>query len=128
MIFKICAMIGTIAIALTNPTLAQDSRWGNLANLSFPNSYPAEETTAKLNEELLFQRATQVYLWALPAVNLMAMKEASEGAFGGGYNVFPVWKERLNAKTLVTTPNSDVIYAMTYIDVGKDGPLVIEVP
>jgi hypothetical protein len=23
-----------------------------------------------------------------------------------------IWKERLNAKTLVTTPNSDVIYAM----------------
>jgi hypothetical protein len=33
-----------------------------------------------------------------------------------------------NAKTLVTTPNSDVIYAMGYVDVGLDGPLVIEVP
>jgi hypothetical protein len=32
------------------------------------------------------------------------------------------------AKTLVTTPNSDVIYAMGYVDLGKDGPLVIEVP
>jgi hypothetical protein len=39
-----------------------------------------------------------------------------------------VWKKRLNAKTLVTTPNSDVIYAMSYIDVGKDGPMVIEIP
>jgi hypothetical protein len=28
----------------------------------------------------------------------------------------------------VTTPNSDVIYAMTYLDVGKDGPLVFEAP
>jgi hypothetical protein len=34
----------------------------------------------------------------------------------------------MDAKTLVTTPNSDVIYAMGYVDVGKDGPLVIEVP
>jgi len=39
-----------------------------------------------------------------------------------------VWKERLNAKTLITTPNSDVIYAMGYVDRGKDGPLVIELP
>jgi hypothetical protein len=27
-------------------------------------------------------------------------------------------------KTLVTTPNSDVIYAMSYVDLGKDGPIV----
>src|SRR6516164_4425702 len=31
-------------------------------------------------------------------------------------------------KTLVTTPNSDVIYAMSYVDLGKDGRLVFEAP
>jgi hypothetical protein len=36
----------------------------------------------------------------------------------------PVWKKRLDAKTLVTTPNSDVIYAMSYLDLGKDRPIV----
>ena len=45
-----------------------------------------------------------------------------------GYNVLPIWKKRLNAKTLVTTPNSDVIYAMSYVDLGKDGPLVFDAP
>ena len=30
-----------------------------------------------------------------------------------------VAKKRLDAKTLVTTPNSDVIYAMSYLDLGK---------
>lgn len=29
---------------------------------------------------------------------------------------------------LVTTPNSDVLYAMSYVDLGKDGPLVMEAP
>src|SRR5262249_15414672 len=38
------------------------------------------------------------------------------------------WKKRLDAKTLVTTPNSDVIYAMSYVDLAKDGPLVFEAP
>ena len=28
----------------------------------------------------------------------------------------------------MTTPNSDVIYAMNYIDVGRDGPMVMEAP
>ncbi|UCF29664.1 MAG: DUF1254 domain-containing protein, partial [Chloroflexota bacterium] len=38
-----------------------------------------------------------------------------------------IWKGRLKATTKVTTPNSDVIYAMGYVDL-KDGPVVIEVP
>ncbi len=56
------------------------------------------------------------------------MKIGSEKIFGAGYNVLPIWKKRLDAKTLVTTPNSDVIYAMSYVDLGKDGPLVLEAP
>ena len=43
---------------------------------------------------------------------MWAMKEGSEDKFGKGYNVLPIWKKRLDAMTLVTTPNSDVIYAM----------------
>ena len=56
------------------------------------------------------------------------MKFGSEKTFGAGYNVLPVWKKRLDAKTLVTTPNSDVIYAMSYVDLGETGPLVFEAP
>src|ERR1035441_3915330 len=56
------------------------------------------------------------------------MKSGSEKVFGSGYNVLPIWKRSLDAKTLVTTPNSDVVYAMSYVDLGKDGPLVFEVP
>jgi hypothetical protein len=65
-------------------------------------------------------------IWALPLINTLGMKVGSEAAFGAGYNVLPVWKKRLDAKTLVTTPNSDVIYAMGYLDLGKDGPMVFE--
>ncbi len=77
---------------------------------------------------MLFQRATQTYLWAMPLINTLGMKEGSERVFGAGYNVLPIWRKRLGAKTLVTTPNSDVIYAMSYVDLGKDGPLVFEAP
>ena len=48
----------------------------------------------------MFQRATQTYLWALPLINTLGMKVGSEKAFGAGYNVLPVWKKRLDAKTL----------------------------
>ena len=67
-------------------------------------------------EELAFQQATQTYLWAMPLINTLGMKFGSEKVFGAGYNILPVWKERLDPKTLVTTPNSDVLYAMGYVD------------
>jgi hypothetical protein len=103
-------------------------RYRDLAASPFMENRPTGETTATLRDELLFQRATQTYLWALPLLNTLGMKEGSEQIFGAGYNVLPVWKKRLDAKTLITTPNSDVIYAMSYLDLGVDGPLVFEAP
>ncbi|HWC19086.1 MAG TPA: DUF1254 domain-containing protein [Terriglobales bacterium] len=124
------AALGLVACnqpAQHTPTSSQ-SHSNQMANLPFAENRPTPETTQTLRDELFFQRATQTYLWALPLINTMGMKSGSEKVFGAGYNVLPIWKKRLDAKTLVTTPNSDVIYAMSYVDLGKDGPLVFEAP
>src|SRR5262249_33383363 len=105
---------------------AQMDRYDALANSAMHENRPTAETGKLLKAELLFQRATQTYLWALPLISTLGMKTGSEQQFGAGYNILPVWKKRLDAKTLVTTPNSDVIYAMSYLDLGKDGPMVFE--
>ena len=102
-------------------------RFEELANLPFEENVATDESAQALLDELYFQRAVQVYLWALPAMNIVAMKEGSEKTFGAGYNVMPVWRKRLDPKTLVTTPNSDVVYAMAFLDLKKDGPMVVEV-
>ena len=104
------------------------SRFDALANLPFEQNRPTPETAKTLMEELRFQQATQAYLWALPLINTLGMKFGSEATFGAGYNVLPIWKDRLDPKTLVTTPNSDVIYAMSYVDMGETGPIVFEAP
>jgi hypothetical protein len=97
-----------------------------IAALPLVENRATAETAQTLRDELLYQRATQTYLWALPLINTLGMQRGSEQTFGAGYNILPVWKKRLDARTLVTTPNSDVIYAMSYVDLGKDGPLVFE--
>jgi hypothetical protein len=119
-----------IAIALVHGVAvpAEPLRFESLSSLPFSENRPTPETARTLRDELLFQRATQAYLWALPLMNTLGMKVGSEKVFGAGSNVLPVWKKRLDAKTLVTTPNSDVIYAMGYVDLGRDGPLVFEAP
>jgi hypothetical protein len=117
-----------IFISAAGSAHAQTERYEALADSPMVENRPTPETAKLLKDELLFQRGTQIYLWALPLINTLGMKVGSEKAFGAGYNVLPVWKKRLDAKTLVTTPNSDVIYAMSYLDVGKDGPMVFEAP
>jgi len=121
-------LAAALVCAVTVTTAPAQSQFDKLANTPFAENRPTKETAQTLRDELLFQRATQAYLWALPLINTLGMKDGSEKVFGAGYNVLPVWKKRLDAKTLVTTPNSDVIYAMSYVDLGKTGPLVFEVP
>ena len=89
---------------LTTQTLAQEAHFNKLANLPFAEGRPTKETSQTLRDELLFQRAIQTYLWAMPLINTLGMQVGSEKAFGAGYNVLPIWKQRLNAMTLITTP------------------------
>ena len=109
------------------PATAQEDRFQALAKSPQFENRPTEAAAAALMDELLFQRASQIYLWAMPLINTMGMKVGSEEEFGAGYNVLPVWRKRLSAKTLITTPNSDVIYAMGYVNLA-DGPLVLDAP
>src|SRR3974390_2533996 len=61
----------------------------------------------KLIDELYYQRAVHAYMTMLPALNVIGMRDGSEAAFGKGYNVLPIWKDRMDARTWVPTPNAD---------------------
>lgn len=116
------------AAAVSGAAMADMSGLRAQANVPFKEGRPTARTTAELRQELAFQQATQAYLWAMPLINTLGMKYGSEATFGAGYNVLPIWKQRLDPKTLVTTPNSDVLYAMSYVDMGETGPIVLDAP
>jgi hypothetical protein len=58
----------TAALALVE---AHTAHFDELANLPFAEGRPTMETAQILRDELLFQRATQTYLWALPLMNTL---------------------------------------------------------
>jgi hypothetical protein len=87
-----------------------------------------EQEAQKLRDELFYQRAIHAYMTMLPALNVIGMRDGSEAAFGSGYNVLPIWKDRMDARCWVPTPNADVIYSMSYLDLKETGPLVVAVP
>jgi hypothetical protein len=127
------------SILLSGATLAASSEvltakktdryHASLAVLPFENDYPTKETASILQKELAFQRATQTYLWSLPAINMMAMKEGHEALMNGeGYYKVGIYEDRLKPNTLITTPNSDVIYGLGWINMKDHGPMIIEAP
>ena len=63
-----------------------------------------------------------------PALNVIGLKDGSQAQFGSGYQVLPIWKDRMDARAWVPTPNADVIYSMSYLDLKVTGPLVVNAP
>src|SRR5215475_15312127 len=88
----------------------------------------SQKEAEDLRDELFYQRAVHSYMTMLPALNTIGMRDGSEAMFGKGYNVLPIWKERMDSRTWVPTPNADVIYSMRYLDLKETRPLVVAAP
>ena len=90
----IMLIFAALLCIVAHPAFAQNAWWDELVNLPFPENYPTKHSSEVLLDELTFQRGVQVYLWALPAMNMYGTKEGSEMTFGKGYNVLPVFTIR----------------------------------
>ncbi len=59
-----------LATCLPAAAWAQSERYDALANLPFKEGFLPKEGIVALKDELVFQRAVQSYIWALPALNI----------------------------------------------------------
>ena len=119
---------GTLVIGsiISSPVLAQEAP-PLVKQLNNGNWLPQNEAES-LRDELFYQRAIHAYFTMQPAANVMSIRDGSEAIFGKGYNILPIWKERMDSRTWVPTPNADVIYSMSYLDLKETGPLVVAAP
>ena len=104
-----------------------DTRVGALQfNHDFANGYPTPETLERLFDERDFQRACQVYLWALPLVGFAEWQNASEGL--GAANGQIVAYLSYADKRGILTPNATTPYYVGFVDLAQSGPLLFELP
>jgi len=118
------AVVGIIE----SPVFAQDQAAPPLIEQLNNGNWLPQDEAESLRDELFYQRAIHAYMTMLPALNTIGMRDGSEATFGKGYNVLPIWKDRMDARTWVPTPNADVIYSMSYLDLKETGPLVVAAP
>jgi hypothetical protein len=94
----------------------------------FENGYPTEESAKRLLDLQTLNRATEVYLTQMMAVNVLAYREGSR-AFGAKLPTqVMIWEQLTDAKTVMLTGNTETVYATSQLALGKDGPTVIEAP
>jgi len=100
-----------------------DSRLGIL---NFRDGFPDKATVEKLYDNLDFQRAVQAYLLALPAVNMMGLREGLTKLGPANFTV-PTFETMMDSRSLFLTANANTAYTWIWINL-HDGPLVAEVP
>jgi hypothetical protein len=98
-----------------------------LGKLELADGYPTEATAKKLYDDIDFQRACQAYIWGLSAVGFQGLHLAQLNTFGAKDGDIVLYKD-LKDKAGMLTPNITTIYAMSFWNIDKQGPLVVEVP
>ena len=98
-----------------------------MGKLQLEVGYPSQTALKTLYDEMDFQRATQAYLWALPAVGFHGLHLAHLNTFGAKDGEIVLY-QTLKDKAGMLTPNMTTLYAMSFWDMAEKGPLVVDVP
>jgi hypothetical protein len=115
------------ALCGASPALAQETIDSRIGKLTFESGYPSQETVELLYDEMDFQRASQAYLWGLPAVGINEWRKAQTDLFksqNGQMVSFLDFDEKLG----ILTPNFTTPYIVGVVDVEESGPIVLELP
>jgi hypothetical protein len=97
-----------------------------LGTLRFFDSFPDEATVQMLYDNLDFQRAVQVFLTALPAAWLHAVRTGYQ-TFGPDNQTLLITETLMDSRALFPVANTETVYNLAWLDT-KEGPLVIEIP
>jgi hypothetical protein len=107
---------------------AQDAAAPPLVKQINNGNWLTQQEAESLRDEMFYQRAVFAYQMTLPALNIIGIRDGFEATLGKGYNILPIWKDRMDARAWIPTPNADVIYSMSYLDLKETGPLVVATP
>ncbi|MEN2398338.1 DUF1254 domain-containing protein [Flavobacterium sp. MC2016-06] len=96
-------------------------------NIKLEGELPSKESIPELFDEMDFQQATQCYLWGLPIVAFAEWQQDHYNKFNATSNDL-VFYNTYNDRLGILTANATTPYIMSFIDLAKNGPTVIEMP
>jgi hypothetical protein len=124
---KRLAVVAILVVINMTGTARAETVDTRIGKLDFELGVPTKETVAKLYDEMDFQRACQLYLWALPAVSFAQMRVMAEFA-SAAVEGDVVISEGYRSVSVILTANVTTPYISGGLDLTKTGPVVIDVP
>src|SRR5690606_24621481 len=100
----------------------------SIGTLKFFDGVPTDATIDKVYNNLDLMRGVQVFLDNQGAASLYAMRMGNAGIGANASNKVTITEQLLKPKSLYLTGNTSTLYALTYLDLNVDGPLVVELP
>lgn len=119
-----CTLLVASAQVMAGKMESVDSAIGKL---EFDGGYPTQKTMDHLLEQMDLMRATQAYMWGLPAAGVIEWLNAQRDIFKvpDGQLVSYITQKQ---KQGILTPNYTTPYIATLADLSKTGPLVLTLP
>lgn len=99
-----------------------------IGKLEFFDGVPSNATIDTLYDNLDRMRGVEVYLNNQGAGSLNAMRAGNARIGANRSNVVPISEQLLKPESLYLTGNTSTLYAVNYLDLKTDGPLVVELP
>jgi len=100
---------------------------GRLSQVSMDGELPRREDLGLVFDELDYQMACQVYLWALPLVSYAQWRNQHYEVFGATSSDLVHYVSYADRLGLITA-NATTPYTLNFFDLAETGPLVIELP
>ena len=100
-----------------------------MGGLDYQAGFPTAATVERLYDEMDYQRAVLAHQISDNLVSYYSMHTGSQKSLKGSkIGDLVVWEKFLDTKGLVLTGNDTTVYGMAYMDLYKNGPMVVEVP
>ena len=96
-----------------------------VGHVDFARGLPTQKGIEQLFEIQDFQRATQLYQWAIPAISVLGWQRASIANGANGATDWVIYDNYLPREGILT-PNTEVSYVMAFPDLETTGPLVLD--
>ena len=100
----------------------------SIGTLEFFDGVPTDATIETLYDNLDRMRGVQVFLDNQGAASLNAMRKGNASIGANASNKVSITEELLKSQSLYLTGNTSTLYALTYLDLKAEGPLVVELP
>ena len=105
-----------------------DSVESSLGTLEFFDGVPDVRTTGVVYDYLDRSRAVESFLNCIPAMSMYSIRQGQREFGATSSSDIIIYDTLLDSKSLWLTANTSTMYAMGWLDLKTDGPIVIDLP